>query len=77
MSVFVTNRSVPLGAESALGVTSFVERTIAAIRGWALARSTSKALGKLSNRELDDIGLLRADIAEVAERLSRRTTTGR
>jgi uncharacterized protein YjiS (DUF1127 family) len=72
MSVFVSNRSVPLGAVSAFGVTSFVERAIASLRSWALARSTAKALDKLSDRELEDIGLMRADIADLADRLAQR-----
>jgi len=72
MSVFVSKRSVPLGAVSALGVTSFVERAYASLRSWALARSTAKALGKLSDRELEDIGLIRADIADLADRLAQR-----
>lgn len=77
MSVFVSKRSVPLGAVSALGVTSFVERAIASLRSWTLARSTAKALGKLSDRELEDIGLIRADIADLADRLAQRSTARR
>jgi len=73
MSVFETNRSsVPLGAVSAFGVTSLVERAVASVRAWILARSTTKALEKLSDRELEDIGLIRGDIADLAERLAAR-----
>jgi uncharacterized protein YjiS (DUF1127 family) len=72
MSVFETTRSVPLGSVSAFGVTSFVERANAGLRGWALSRSTAKALNKLSDRELADIGLIRGDIPELADRLARR-----
>jgi uncharacterized protein YjiS (DUF1127 family) len=72
MSVFESNRSVPLGAVSAFRVTSFVERSIASLRAWYLARATTKALEELSDRELEDIGILRSDIPEIADQLAGR-----
>lgn len=72
MSVFESTRSVPLGAASAHGIMSFVERAIASVRSWYIARATEKALEELSDRELQDIGVLRADIREIAERLAGR-----
>ena len=36
-----------------------------AVAGWFEARATRKALSQLSDRELDDIGLSRSDIAQI------------
>ena len=71
MSVFESNRSVPLGAVSAFRLTSLVEQVFASVRAWYLARETARVLEDLSNRELDDIGISRADIPTVAEQLAR------
>lgn len=58
----ITNR--PLGAGfSAAGITT---NLIARIVEWNDARVTRKSLSKLSNRELDDLGLCRGDIDEIA-----------
>ena len=40
-----------------------IARLLAAITAWNDARATRKALSVLSDRELDDIGLTRADVA--------------
>ncbi|MFX0544967.1 DUF1127 domain-containing protein [Roseovarius sp. S1116L3] len=65
MSVIDTTRSTqfqtaPLG----LGFARFA----AAFTAWKDARATRKALSVLSDRELDDIGLTRADIANFSIR---------
>jgi uncharacterized protein YjiS (DUF1127 family) len=39
---------------------------IAALRAWLDTRRTERALSKLSDRELDDIGLTRGDINDIA-----------
>jgi uncharacterized protein YjiS (DUF1127 family) len=39
---------------------------LAAFRAWRDARATERALSKLSDRELDDIGLCRGDITAIA-----------
>lgn len=39
-----------------------VQRAVAALTAWNDARSTRKALSSLTDRELDDIGLCRADL---------------
>jgi uncharacterized protein YjiS (DUF1127 family) len=61
MSAFDTNRVVIRH-----GNTGFVTRMIEAISAWNDARATTAALSKLSDRELDDIGLCRGDIYRVA-----------
>ena len=44
---------------------SFVASLIAALHDWNDARVTRKALMKLSDRALDDIGLTRLDVARL------------
>jgi len=46
-------------------VGTFYANTIGAIAAWNDARTTRAALAKLSDRELDDIGLCRGDIDAV------------
>lgn len=48
------------------GSAGFVTRFLAAIAAWNDARVTRNELSQLSDRELDDIGLTRADIDKVA-----------
>lgn len=52
-------------AKAELGVAG---RLFAAFSEWNDARMTRKALSRLSDRELDDIGLTRGDIARIAAR---------
>lgn len=52
----------PAATKSGFSLSSFVG-TLAA---WNDRRMTRKALNKLSNRELDDIGLVRGDIETIA-----------
>lgn len=62
MAAIETSRTAPLGAISIFRLVQAADRTAAALRNWNDARITRKALGKLSDRELDDIGLCRGDI---------------
>ncbi|KEO52706.1 DUF1127 domain-containing protein [Thioclava pacifica] len=43
----------------------FISSVIAALHDWNDARVTRKALSKLSDRALDDIGLTRFDVAHM------------
>ncbi|NIZ08940.1 DUF1127 domain-containing protein [Pseudooceanicola sp. HF7] len=62
----VSNTNAP----SALYIStaSAVYRLIAAVADWNDARLTRKALSRLTDRELNDIGLVRGDIDSVARR---------
>lgn len=64
MAAFDTSRPV-YGSTSA--VSSFITRSISAVVAWNDARVTRNALSSLSDRELDDIGLVRGDIDAVAQ----------
>ena len=54
-------------------LTSALGQTLASLFGsvatWSDARATRKALGGLTDRELDDIGLVRGDIEDLARRV--------
>lgn len=58
MAAVDTTRPAPMGAISTLRFGAI----FATVRDWNDARVTRRALNKLSDRELDDIGLCRADI---------------
>lgn len=60
MSVYTTNRAATGSAAGYFG------SIVAALAAWNDARVTRKSLSKLSDRELDDIGLCRGDIDSVA-----------
>lgn len=62
MAAFETSRPAPFGAISIFRAVQGVGSVFDMIAGWNDARITRKALSKLSDRELDDIGLCRGDI---------------
>lgn len=61
MTAYSTNR-----ATASVGVIGIMMNLVGAVSDWNDARVTRKALGKLTDRELDDIGLCRGDIDEIA-----------
>ena len=61
MSAIETNRSFAVG-----GVGNVVARIVALVTGWNDTRMTRRELSRLSDRELDDIGLCRGDIERIA-----------
>lgn len=62
MAAFETTRPAPFGAISVFRAVQFVSDAIEGLAAWKDARITRQALSKLSDRELDDIGLCRGDI---------------
>ena len=66
MAAFDTTRTA-YGAPGLFGrIGAAVNTVFAAVVAWNDARATRNALAKLSDRELEDIGLVRGDIDEVA-----------
>ena len=65
MAAFETTRPAPFGAIAIFRAVQFVSNALIAVAGWNDARVTRNALGKLSDRELDDIGLCRGDIETI------------
>lgn len=66
MAAFDTFR--PLNSAAFAGRRFSIATLLAGIAVWNDARMTRKALSRLSTRELDDIGLSRADIDSVVAR---------
>ncbi len=48
--------------------TGFFGSLVSMVAAWNDARVTRNALSRLSDRELDDIGLCRGDIEDIARR---------
>ncbi|MFN3280792.1 MAG: DUF1127 domain-containing protein [Tabrizicola sp.] len=65
MAAVETTRPAPYGAITTYRAINALSNIALAIRLWNDARVTRKALNKLSDRELDDIGLCRGDIERI------------
>lgn len=65
MAAYETTRTAPFGAITTYRAIQAVSNVVAAFSAWNDARVTRNALGKLSDRELDDIGLCRGDIERI------------
>lgn len=65
MAAYETSRAAPFGAISIFRFVQFVTEVRANLSAWNDTRVTRKALDKLSDRELDDIGLCRGDIETI------------
>ncbi len=72
MSVYETNHVVPLGSITTLRFVNAFERLTNGYAAWRNARGTRSQLNRLSDLQLADIGLERAEIEDLAESLARR-----
>ncbi|KIC18203.1 MULTISPECIES: DUF1127 domain-containing protein [unclassified Leisingera] len=59
------NIHAPLGAVTVLRVVDAMTNVKTSIVEWYEARETRKALARLTDAQLDDIGMSRADIAKI------------
>lgn len=66
MAAFETSRPAPFGAIATYHVVQWFSDLYADIIAWNDARATRAALSRLSDRELDDIGLCRGDIDDIS-----------
>ena len=66
MSVLEVVRPVPLGSVTTFGFVSFIERLAVNLSNWRSALATANALNTLTDEQLDDIGLFRGEITDVA-----------
>ncbi|MCB1334120.1 MAG: DUF1127 domain-containing protein [Roseivivax sp.] len=66
MASFETNSTRFAAARPAGVFAYFLSGVIAQLVAWNDARATRKALNRLSDHELSDIGLCRGDIEDVA-----------
>ena len=71
MAYFDTARTAPFGAITTFRALTGIERAAAAFRAWNMARKTEAQLARLSDHELEDIGLHRGSISDVAHDFSR------
>ena len=62
MAAYESSRVAPFGAVTIFRAVQFFSELGMKITRWNDARSTRLALGKLTDRELDDIGLCRGDL---------------
>ena len=62
MAAYESSRAAPLCAVSIFRSVQMFSGVFATVSAWNDARVTRKALGRLSDRELDDIGLCRAEV---------------
>lgn len=62
MAAYQTSRTAPFGANTTFRFFQLFSTVHSTVSNWNDARVTRNALGKLSDRELDDIGLCRGDI---------------
>jgi uncharacterized protein YjiS (DUF1127 family) len=65
MAATEMTRPAPFGAITTYRFVQIADAALIAVKSWNDARLTRKALHKLSNRELDDIGLCRGDIETI------------
>ena len=68
---YTSSRSVPLGAVAIFRVTSAIEAAVSAVAAWRRARVTRVTLARLSDAQLADIGVTRAEITSVSGSLAR------
>ena len=68
MAATEMTRTAPFGAITTYRFVQTADTALNSLKGWNDARLTRKALNKLSNRELDDIGLCRGDIETIGVR---------
>lgn len=66
MAAIQTTRTAPFGAIATYSFIRFISTIANSVIAWNDARVTRNSLSKLSDRELDDIGLTRGDIADIA-----------
>ena len=72
MAIIESTRPVPLGAVATLTVVNFLSNTVDNFFAAITAAKTRKALAALSNRQLDDIGLIPGDINTISRRVTLR-----
>ncbi|WGI22827.1 DUF1127 domain-containing protein [Amylibacter sp. IMCC11727] len=62
MALAPNTRPAPFGAIATLNFVNLFENVVASVSNWNAKRKTQNILAALSDRELADIGLSRADL---------------
>lgn len=68
MAVQSQVKHAPFGAITAFRFVGALESAAQTVVAWHLARKTEKELFKLTSRQLDDLGITRGDIPNIAAR---------
>ncbi len=72
MAVFDYSRPVAANQSVFAQVKGLISDSVANVMAWNDARVTRNSLSGLTNRELDDLGLVRGDIEDIAQGAFRR-----
>lgn len=67
MAAYETTRPAPVGAITTFHLVQGIWTLVQKLRDWNEVRLTRHALDKLSDRELEDIGLCRSDIERIGK----------
>ena len=62
MATYDYSRSAPFGAVTTHRIVSAIDNLRETLVAWSIRRETRRQLNRLSDRELNDIGLSRGDI---------------
>ena len=65
MAYFTNTTSHPFGSITIFRITNFIEINAEKVVKWYQTRQTKIVLSKLTDRELNDIGLSRSDINNI------------
>lgn len=65
MATIAITKAAPFGAISAFRAVNAVEAVLNSLMTWNARRNTYKVLSALSARELEDIGMTRADVEDI------------
>lgn len=69
MAIMEPPRPAPFGAITIYYTIQFVQNVRDLFESWNNKRVTRNELSRLSDRELDDIGMCRGDIANIVHRM--------
>lgn len=72
MSTQEFNTAAPFGSISIFHVVAAFERAVDAVVAWRDARATRSMLSRLSNDQLEDVGLERAQIPDLVSEIKHR-----
>lgn len=71
MAIQTQTKAAPFGAISVFRGAQAVDNIANTFRSWNEARRTMNELYQLTDRELNDLGIARGEIREIAKRASR------
>lgn len=73
MAMTTYTATAPIGSDLVYRAVTAIEHMMLELRALPRVRATNKALNSLTNHELADLGLVRADIQRIARNMTRRS----